>query len=136
MCYCFIRAWYKNFFSKRFRPQPATLLKKRLCHRCFTVNFAKFLRMSILQNTSGRLLLAKWKKLLIDWNEYQEYTGWEVSPALSQKMKKSTLIVAIYGLNFSFKMQFLSFSRRKNQKYFPFLAFLSCAIDEMFIKVP
>ena len=25
-------------------PQPATLLKMRLSHRCFPVNFAKFLR--------------------------------------------------------------------------------------------
>ena len=33
------------------------LLKKRLCHRCFPVNFVKFLRTSFLQNTSGRLLL-------------------------------------------------------------------------------
>ena len=29
---------------------------KRLWHRCFSVNFAKFLRTSFLQNTSGRLL--------------------------------------------------------------------------------
>ena len=35
----------------------ATLLKKRLCRRCFPVNFLKFLRTLILQNTSGRLLL-------------------------------------------------------------------------------
>ena len=31
--------------------------KKRLWHRCFPVNFAKFLRTSFLQNTSERLLL-------------------------------------------------------------------------------
>ena len=37
--------------------RPATLLKKILCHRCFPVNFAKFLRTPFLQNTSGRLLL-------------------------------------------------------------------------------
>ena len=28
-------------------------LKKRLCHRCFPVNFAKFLRTPLLQNTSS-----------------------------------------------------------------------------------
>ena len=28
-----------------------------LCHRCFSVNFAKFLTTPFLQNTSGRLLL-------------------------------------------------------------------------------
>ena len=36
----------------------ATLLKKRLWHKCFPVNIAKFLRTSFLQNTSGRVLLA------------------------------------------------------------------------------
>ena len=35
----------------------ATSLNKRRWHRCFTVNFAKFLRTPFLQNTSGRLLL-------------------------------------------------------------------------------
>ena len=37
--------------------RSANLLNKRLWHRCFTVNFAKFLRTPFLQNTSGRLLL-------------------------------------------------------------------------------
>ena len=37
--------------------RPANLLKKRLQHNCFPVNFATFLRTPILQNTSGRLLL-------------------------------------------------------------------------------
>ena len=39
------------------RARPATLLKKRLWHRCFAVNFTIFLRTSLLQNTSLRLLL-------------------------------------------------------------------------------
>ena len=30
---------------------------KRLWHRCFPVNFVKFVRTPFLQNTSGRLLL-------------------------------------------------------------------------------
>ena len=37
----------------------ATLLKKRLWHKCFSVNFLKFLRTPFLQNTSGRLVLNK-----------------------------------------------------------------------------
>ena len=37
--------------------RPATLLKKRLWHRCFPVNFSKILKTPFLQNTSGRLLL-------------------------------------------------------------------------------
>ena len=40
-----------------FMAQPATLLKKRLWHRCFPVSFAKFLRTTFLQSTSGRLVL-------------------------------------------------------------------------------
>ena len=34
-------------------------LGQRLQHRCFPVNFAKFLRTHFLQNTSGRLLLQR-----------------------------------------------------------------------------
>ena len=45
------------FFNKVAGLRPATLLKKRLWHRCFPLNFAKFLRTPFLQNTSGRLLL-------------------------------------------------------------------------------
>ena len=37
--------------------RPATSLKKRLWHRCFPVNFEKFLRVHFWQNTSGWLLL-------------------------------------------------------------------------------
>ena len=37
--------------------RPAILLKKRFWHRCFPVNFVKFLGTSFFQNTSGRLLL-------------------------------------------------------------------------------
>ena len=33
------------FFNKVAGLRPATLLKKRLWHRCFPVNFAKFLRI-------------------------------------------------------------------------------------------
>ena len=42
--------------------QPATLLKKRLSHRCFPVNFAKFLRTLFLQNTSGGYFYNKSKR--------------------------------------------------------------------------
>ena len=37
----------------------AALLKQRLQHRCFPLNFAKFLRTPFLHNTSGRLFLNK-----------------------------------------------------------------------------
>ena len=41
--------------------QPATLLKKRLRRKCFSVNFGKYLITPVLQNTSRRLpLLRVW----------------------------------------------------------------------------
>ena len=48
------------FFNKVVGLRPATLLKKRLWHKCFPVNFVKFLRTPFLQNTSGRLLLSRY----------------------------------------------------------------------------
>ena len=45
------------FFNKVAGLRPAAVLKNRLWHRCFPVNFVKFLRTPFLQNNSGRLLL-------------------------------------------------------------------------------
>ena len=45
--------WPSLLFNKVTGPKPATLLKKRLWHRFFLVNFAKFLRTPFLQKTSG-----------------------------------------------------------------------------------
>ena len=51
----------KHLFQRLFHEvgglRLATLLKKRLWHRCFPVYFAKFLRTPFLQNTFGWLLL-------------------------------------------------------------------------------
>ena len=47
------------FFNKLAGLRPATLLKRRLWHRCFPMNFSKFLTTPFLQNTSERLLLSK-----------------------------------------------------------------------------
>ena len=55
--------WKKVFLEVSQNSQEKTcakvslLLKKRLWHRCFPVNFVKFLRTPFLQNSSGRLLL-------------------------------------------------------------------------------
>ena len=56
------RCSYKFHKIHRKRPVPEpleTLIKKRLWHGCFPVNFVEFLRTSFLQNTSGRLLLSR-----------------------------------------------------------------------------
>ena len=47
------------FFNKAVVLRPATLLKKRLFPRYFSVTFPKPLRAPFLQNTSGRLHLLK-----------------------------------------------------------------------------
>ena len=39
------------FFNKVAGLRPANLLKKRLRHKCFSVNFVKFLRTDFLQAT-------------------------------------------------------------------------------------
>ena len=38
----------QSLFNKVACLRPSTLLKKRLCHRCFLVNFVKFLRTPFL----------------------------------------------------------------------------------------
>ena len=52
------------FFNKVAALRPATLLKKSLWHKCFPVNFVKFLRTRFLQKTSGRLLLKSGPKIM------------------------------------------------------------------------
>ena len=47
------------FFNKVAGLRSATLLKKRLWHRRFLVNFVKFLRTPFSWNTSGWLLLLR-----------------------------------------------------------------------------
>ena len=49
---------HRPLFESLFQFQPTTLLKKRLWHRCFPANVAKFLRTPCFQNTFGRLLLS------------------------------------------------------------------------------
>ena len=45
------------FYIKVAYLELAILLEKRIWHRYFPVNFAKFLRVPFLQNTSEQLLL-------------------------------------------------------------------------------
>ena len=52
------------FLNKVAGIRPATLLRKGLWHRCFPVNFAKFLRTPFLQNTSRQLLLSCYRNIL------------------------------------------------------------------------
>ena len=61
--FCFLVFLLRHFRSSRpevfcKKGWPATLLKKRLWRRCFPVNFAKFLRTSLLTEHLRWLLLA------------------------------------------------------------------------------
>ena len=47
----------ESLFNKAAGLQTCNFIKKRLQHRCFSMNIAKFLRTTILKNNSERLLL-------------------------------------------------------------------------------
>ena len=51
--FCFFFSISQNKYIWRLQACRLNLSKKRLWHRCFTMNFAKFLRTTFLQNTSG-----------------------------------------------------------------------------------
>ena len=66
-------------FLIKFQALTCNFIKKRLWHKCFLMNFAKFLKKPFLRNTSGRLLLsiiltAKyeriWKKIMKDISQF------------------------------------------------------------------
>ena len=62
--------------------RPATLLKKRLWHRCFLVSFVKFLRISFPHNSPGRLLLLVGRFWLKIANRDSRTTYFDVALAL------------------------------------------------------
>ena len=77
--------------------RPATLLKKSLWHRCFPMNFAKFLGTPFLQNTFGRLLLYLfWLKTLKNLTS-QKISKWEIQQllALSMQINQQTMILRL-----------------------------------------
>ena len=59
----------KVFSNKVTSLKPATLLKKRIWHRCFPVNFRKFLETPFLYSTSGGCL---WKKMFLEISQNSE----------------------------------------------------------------
>ena len=69
----FVKFTGKNLCQKLFSNKvaglrPANLLKKRLWHGCFPVNFTEFLWTPFLQNTSGRLHLWVTEVYRTYWN--------------------------------------------------------------------
>ena len=70
------------FFNKAAGLRPATLLKKTLWHRCFPVNFVKFLRTTFL-NEHLRWLLLKLDTL----TGLKQQLKTEVAEALKKELK-------------------------------------------------
>ena len=70
----------------------ATLLKSSLWHRCFPVNFATFLRIPFLQNTSGWLLLLI-QELASNFRNVKFYPKYKYS--ISERKERTCLKVLI-----------------------------------------
>ena len=76
------------YFKKVAGFRPATLFKKRVWHRYFPANIAKFLRTPFLQNTSGRLFLKIMQTL------FQIFLFTFVSLQFSESLRKYFLRVS------------------------------------------
>ena len=82
-----------NFFLNKIESfRPATLFKKRLRHRCFPVNFMKFLKAPFLQNTCGWLLLKKFNTFSLSVTklrkrEKRKYKVWPELKLILLKIK-------------------------------------------------
>ena len=84
----------QDVFNNLLRNAEATLLKKRLCHRHFAVNFAKFLRTLFLQNTSGGCF---WKCKKSNRVCFWEAIGrWRV-PAKTVDLKSEIVTAVVYS---------------------------------------
>ena len=57
------------FFNKVAGPGTATLLKKRLWHRCFPVNYAKFLRKLFYRTPPVAASVSSSKNMPVDLRE-------------------------------------------------------------------
>ena len=62
----------QRLFLKKFAGNACNFTKKRLWHRCFPVNFSKFLRTPFSQDTSGQLLLTCAQCVNVSANGSQE----------------------------------------------------------------
>ena len=92
-----------SFFNKITWLRPATLLKIRLWHRCFPVNFAKFLRTPFITKHLWWLLLITVNiSDVCFWFKFKAFKWFKSGIFFSLKSLSSVL--------FSFPMLFLSFS--------------------------
>ena len=76
-------------------PQPATLLKKRLQHRCYPTDFVKFLRTPFLQKTSGACFWMCKIQLL------KSYDRWTTSLSHARKPSQMGFYCLMNDIKFS-----------------------------------
>ena len=93
-------------------------IKKRLCYRCFPVNFTKFLRTPFLQSSSGRLLL-------------------NLPLFLKQSLNNSILSVPIPNCSITYLYGYLFnlilFPESNFEHFFYVVAFVNCLSDKILL---
>ena len=114
-------------FNKVAGLRPAALFKKRFWHRCFPVNFAKFLRTPFLQNFSGRLLLKLVRYLFHVKKTFLSILFWPClcfSCYFQPEMKEKGLLLNLFSYNYQqrqsalFKSTLLLHNNTICKKYF------------------
>ena len=75
------------FFNKVTCLGPANTSIKKLWHRCFPVNFVKFLRTPFLQDTSGQLL--------VNFFEVSDTAWLHTVPAINERVKTHSSLTKI-----------------------------------------
>ena len=83
--------------------RPATLLKRRLQHRCFAVNIAKLLRTPILKNICERLFL--YFRIVKKKNLFWKMKKWQI-----ENLEKSEISEKLFWV-FNFFLQWKSKTR-------------------------
>ena len=109
------------FFNKVARLRPPTLLKKRLWHRCFTVNFGKFLRTPLFIKQLWWLLLKIVMSVISNRFCFTRRTEKRQNcPSSSKNIFKSHRLLCVFTI-------FSKIFARLNLNYlFPFFVQISC----------
>ena len=88
------------FFNKVAALRPATLLKKRLWHRCFPVNFAKFLRTAFIKEhlwwrflIKGLFVLQNWLLWYVQKDKVSYFGKYKIGVVLNQNLQEILEIV-------------------------------------------